>query len=129
MGRYTYRHTKDWAEKINSLDAFIFVTPEYNRSVPGSLKNAIDYAYKEWHHKAAGFVGYSGTGIIRATDHLRITMSELRVATVRDQVEINVRLSVKDFITFVPTPEHEEVLHAMINDVILWGNALKLIRN
>jgi NAD(P)H-dependent FMN reductase len=47
--------------KIGSFDAFVFVTPEYNGSIPGALKDAIDFLYAEWNDKAAGFVGY-GTG-------------------------------------------------------------------
>ena len=43
MGQYSNGHTKMWSEKISSLDAFIFVTPEYNHAPSGVLKNALDY--------------------------------------------------------------------------------------
>ena len=55
MGQYGKDHTKRWAEKINSFDAFVFVTAEYNHGIPGALKNAIDFLFKEWNNKVAGF--------------------------------------------------------------------------
>jgi NAD(P)H-dependent FMN reductase len=70
QGKYSKEHTKRWAEKIASFDAFIFVTPEYNHSIPGALKNAIDFLYKEWNNKAAGFVSYGAVGGARAVEHL-----------------------------------------------------------
>jgi NAD(P)H-dependent FMN reductase len=59
----------------------VFVTPEYNRSIPAALKNAIDYLYAEWHNKAAGFVSYGLHGGIRAVEQLRQTMGESRSPT------------------------------------------------
>src|SRR5262249_30079938 len=82
-GQYTKPHTKAWAAKIDSLDGFIFVTPEYNHSTSGALKNAIDFLFKEWNNKAAGFISYGSAGGARAVEHLRLVMAELQVATVR----------------------------------------------
>ena len=64
----------------------MFVTPEYNHSTSGALKNAIDFLYKEWNNKAAGFVSYGSVGGTRAVEHLRLVMGELQVADVRAQV-------------------------------------------
>jgi NAD(P)H-dependent FMN reductase len=58
QGKYIKDHTKAWSAKIDSFDAFIFVTPEYNHGIPGALKNAIDFRYDEWNTRAAGFVSY-----------------------------------------------------------------------
>ena len=41
-----------WQKKIAEFDGYIFVTAEYNRSMPAVLKNALDYAYPEWNRKA-----------------------------------------------------------------------------
>jgi NAD(P)H-dependent FMN reductase len=57
-GQYSKDHTKTWSAKIDSFDAYIFVTAEYNHGIPGALKNAIDFLYREWNNKAAGFVSY-----------------------------------------------------------------------
>ena len=62
MGNYSKPHTKAWAAKIDSFDGYVFVTPEYNHGMNGALKNAIDFLYREWNNKAAGFVGYGGAG-------------------------------------------------------------------
>jgi NAD(P)H-dependent FMN reductase len=52
MHQYSQPHTKAWSEKIASLDAYIFVTPEYNHATSAALKNAIDFLYHEWNNKA-----------------------------------------------------------------------------
>lgn len=70
------------AEKIGSADGFIFVTGEYNHSIPGSLKNFIDYIFAEWNYKAAAFVGYGGAGGFRSIEHLIQVMTELKVVSV-----------------------------------------------
>jgi NAD(P)H-dependent FMN reductase len=89
---YTQPHTRTWAQKIASFDGYIFVTPEYNHSITGPLKNAIDYLYVEWHNKAAGFVSYGLTGGTRAVEHLRLIMSELQIAHVRAQVALTLSI-------------------------------------
>ena len=74
LRKYTKDHTKAWSTKIESLDGFIFVTPEYNHATSAALKNAIDFLFHEWNDKAAGFVGYGGFGGVRAVENLRLVM-------------------------------------------------------
>ena len=62
MGQYQGEHTKAWSDKIASFDGFVMVTPEYNHSTSGVLKNAIDYLFAEWNNKAVGSVSYGGVG-------------------------------------------------------------------
>lgn len=69
LGKYSKDHTKVWSAKIDSFDAFVFVTPEYNHGISGALKNAIDFLYKEWNNKVAGFVSY---GVLVACDQWNI---------------------------------------------------------
>ena len=84
FGKFTKPHTQAWAEKIASFDGYVFVTPEYNHSIPGALKNAIDFLYREWNNKApASSVTAEVPAEPRAVEHLRLVMSELMVATVR----------------------------------------------
>ncbi len=128
MGQYSKTHTKAWAEKINSFDAFVFVTPEYNHSTSGALKNALDYLYKEWNNKAAGFVGYGSAGGARAVEHLRLIMAELQVADVRNQVMLSLYTDFENFSTFKPAAHHESSINNMIDQVIAWGGALKTLR-
>src|SRR6185437_3347359 len=68
LGQYTKPHTKAWAAKVDSFDAYVFVTPEYNHGIPGALKNALDFVYREWNNKAAGFVSYGSANGVRAVE-------------------------------------------------------------
>lgn len=128
LGKYAQPHTKAWAAKIASFDAFVFVTPEYNHGIPGALKNAIDFLFKEWNHKAAGFVGYGSAGGVRAVEQLRQVMGELMVADVRAQVMLSLYTDFENFTTFKPAPQHEAALNAMLDQLIAWGGALKPLR-
>ena len=115
MGQYSKEHTKTWAAKINSFDGYVFVTPEYNHGICGALKNAIDYVYREWNNKAAGFVGYGGAGGVRAVEHLRLVMGELMVADVRAQVALSLYTDFENFSVFKPAPHHEKSVHDVLD--------------
>jgi len=129
FAQYSREHTKAWSDKVASFDAFVFVTPEYNHSTSGALKNAIDYLYREWNNKAAGFVSYGGhAGGARAVEHLRLIMAEVMVATVRAQVLLSLFTDFENFKTFKPGPSREKDLHAMLDQLIAWGVALKRLR-
>ena len=77
-----------WQAKLNEFDGYIIVTAEYNRSVPGALKNAIDWAYKPFIKKAVAYVAYGSVGGARAVEHLRTIMNELQTVSVRHAVHI-----------------------------------------
>jgi len=79
---------KKWQDKLNEFDGYVIVTAEYNRSVPGALKNAIDWAYKPFIHKAVAYVSYGSVGGARAVEHLRNIMTELQAVSVRAGVHI-----------------------------------------
>jgi NAD(P)H-dependent FMN reductase len=128
LGKYTKQHTKDWSAKIASFDAFVFVTPEYNHSVPAALKNAIDFLYAEWNNKAAGFVSYGNAGGTRSVEHLRLIMAELQIADVREQVALSLFTDFENYSIFKPAAHHERKLTALLQQVINWGNALKQLR-
>jgi NAD(P)H-dependent FMN reductase len=89
LNQYSKAHTKTWSAKSASLDAYIFVTPEYNHATSAALKNAIDFLFREWNNKSAGFVSYGGAGGVRAVENLRLVMGELKVADVRAQVALS----------------------------------------
>jgi NAD(P)H-dependent FMN reductase len=128
MGNYSKEHTKRWAAKIAEFDAFIFVTPEYNHSVPGALKNAIDYLYAEWNNKAAGIVSYGSIGGARSAEQLRLILGEVQVATVRGQVMLSLFTDFENFSVFKPASMHQKSLDTLIGQVISWGTALKSVR-
>jgi len=128
MGNYTQSHTKTWAAKIASFDAFIFVTPEYNHGIAGALKNAIDFLYAEWNNKAAGFVSYGGVGGTRAVEQLRLVMAELQIADVRAQVALSLATDFENYTTFKPAPYHAKSLGTLFDQVRAWGTALRGVR-
>jgi NAD(P)H-dependent FMN reductase len=137
FGRYANAHTRRWAQTIAAFDGFVFVTPEYNRSVPAALKNAIDFLYTEWHHKAAGFVGYGVHGGIRAVEQLRQVMAEVKIADVQTQVALAM---FTDFTftdptdptdpgTCTPSTRQESTLVTMLDEIVAWSQALKPLRD
>ena len=129
MGMYSKDHTKSWAGVIDSFDGFVFVTPEYNHSPSGALKNAIDFIYAEWNNKAAGFVGYGSVGAVRAVEQLRLIAAELQVATVRAQVALNLATDFENYSVFTPADYHQGNLEAMFDQVVSWTKALENVRH
>ena len=128
MGQYQKDHTRRWAETIAGFDAFVFVTPEYNHSTSGALKNAIDFIYGEWNNKAAGFVAYGSAGGTRAVEHLRGIMAELQIADVRSQVALSLFEDFESFSKFKPRDVHENSLDSLFEQLVGWGKALKSYR-
>lgn len=129
LGQYSQPHTKAWAAKVDSFDAYVFVTPEYNHGPSGALKNAIDFLYREWNDKAAGFVGYGSAGGTRAVEQLRLVMAELRIADVRAQVALSLLHDFENFTVFKPAPTQEKAVNTLFDQVIAWGGAMKTLRD
>jgi NAD(P)H-dependent FMN reductase len=128
MGRYQRPHTQQWAATIAAFDGFIMVTPEYNHSTSGVLKNAIDYLYAEWNNKAVGFVSYGSVGGARAAEQLRLVSGELQMADVRTQVALSMHTDFANFIQLVPSERHKAALHTLIDEVVAWSDALAPLR-
>lgn len=126
---YSHEHTRLWAHVIDAYDAYVFVTPEYNHSIAGVLKNAIDFLYAEWNDKAAGFVTYGSDGGVRAAEHLRLVLAELEVATVRSQVPLTLAGDFRDYTEFTPGPTREQTLGKLLDEVVAWGGALRQLRS
>lgn len=133
IGDYQHTHTRRWAEAVGKLDGFVIVTPEYNHSVPAALKNAIDFLFAEWNDKAAGFVGYGLGGGVRAVEHLRLALAEVKVACVRSQVALSLYgdfefADITEPGVCAPADRHEQILHRLLDEVIAWAGALKPLR-
>ncbi len=127
-GHYSHPHTQRWAATIDAYDAFVFVTPEYNHSISGALKNAIDFLFAEWNDKAASFVSYGVNGGVRAVEHLRTVMGELKIADVRSAVALSVFDDFEGHTRFTPDTAHEQNVETMLDELIAWGTALKTVR-
>jgi NAD(P)H-dependent FMN reductase len=121
-------HTRAWADRIASFDGYVIVTPEYNASIPGVLKNALDFLYTEWNDKAAGFVSYGIVGGARAAAQLRTICGALQMATVCQQVTLS---TVNEFEHHaVPTPGayNTAALDTLLDQVVAWSTALAPLR-
>ncbi|WP_284747904.1 NADPH-dependent FMN reductase [Amycolatopsis sp. RTGN1] len=128
-GAYAGEHTKAWAAKIGEYDGYVFVTPEYNHSTSGVLKNAIDYLYAEWNNKAAAFVSYGALGGTRAIEHLRAIASELQLAHVRQQLSFSLFSDFENFSAFTPSAMHDDAATVLFGQLESWAGALKTVRS
>lgn len=117
-----------WNEKLNSLDGFVFIVQEYNHSITGALKNALDYAREAWNNKAAGIVSYGSVGGARAAEHLRGILGELSVADVRVHVTLSLFTDFENYSVFKPADLHLTNLNGMLDQVLAWSGALKTLR-
>lgn len=120
-----------WASALARFDGYLFVTPEYNHGPPAVLKNAIDYAGREWLRKPAAFVGYGGVGAARAIQALRLTATTLRMAPIGKAVHITQReynevAAGKSFDDFPPLVQAAGV---MFDELAWWARALREARS
>jgi len=79
-----------WSKAVDACDGFVFVTPEYNHSIPGTMKNAFDSLFGEWAGKPVAFVGYGADGGVRAVEHWRQIVANLSMTDIRNQVVLNI---------------------------------------
>ncbi|MFO1210990.1 MAG: NAD(P)H-dependent oxidoreductase [Amaricoccus sp.] len=123
-----------WQEKLATFDGFIFVTSEYNRSLPASLKNALDQAYKEWVRKPAAILAYGSVGGARAAEHLRTIAVELQMVPIR----YGVHIGMGDFMKVSAMGENQPIsaiedhilpaAKAMLADLDWWTRATMAAR-
>ena len=127
---YTKEHTKNWSRLIDSADAFIFVTAEYNYGYPATLKNALDFLFHEWTYKPVAFVSYGGiAGGTRSVQQLKQVVTTLKMLPVTEAVHIPF---ISKFIN------KEGVFHAeegfmksadiMLDELLKWTESLRRMR-
>ena len=117
-----------WNQKLAELDGFIFVVAEYNHSITGVLKNALDLARDAWNNKSAGIVSYGSAGGARAAEHLRGILAELQIASVKGHVLLSLFEDFENFSTFKPRDIHNGNLELLFTQVNDWATALKTLR-
>lgn len=115
-----------FTEALDRAEGFVIVTPEYNRSYPASLKQAIDFGYDEWRAKPVGFTSY-GTGDtgLHAVEHLRAVFVELQAVTMRNRVGLNL---LTEDLPHMDGPHIERAATAMLDQLLWWGLALREAR-
>lgn len=117
-----------WSQAVGAQDGFVFIVQEYNHSITGALKNALDYLREEWNNKAAGIVSYGSVGGARATEHLRGILGELLVADVRVHPALSLFTDFENGTDFKPAVHQQNSVNEMLDQVIPWATALKTIR-
>ena len=126
--QYSTDVINNWSAKIDSLDGYIFVTPEYNKAISPSLKNQLDYIGPEFGNKAAGIVGYGSTLGVAATLSLRQILSNFNVATVGPFGAFSLFTDFEEMSKFAPSEIHNPTIEAVITTTVNWSNGLKTIR-
>ncbi|MFH8368403.1 NAD(P)H-dependent oxidoreductase [Streptomyces sp. NPDC018031] len=117
-GRYQHGHTQAWADTISGFDGFVMVTPEYNASIPGVLKNAIDYLHAEWTHKAVGMVSYGARGGTHAARQLRALCELLQMAAVTPQLALSLHTDFEAHSVLKPGAHHIGALDTLLDEVV-----------
>lgn len=117
-----------WSEIVGKQDGFVFIVQEYNHSITGALKNALDFLREEWNNKAAGIVSYGSVGGARAAEHLRGILAELSIADVRVHPALSLFTDFENMTDFKPADVQASSVNQMLDQVIPWATALKTIR-
>lgn len=118
-----------WRKRIDRADGFVLVTPEYNRSAPAVLKNAIDHAREEWYAKPVGFVTYGGAARgLRAAESLQGVFNELHAVTLRDNVGIALFDGAVDDSGWVIDGAAGPAAKNMLDRLGWWASALRTAR-
>ncbi|GAA6524738.1 NAD(P)H-dependent oxidoreductase [Intrasporangium sp. DVR] len=121
-------HSKAWSARMDEFDGYVFVVSEYNHSITGALKNALDYLSPELHNKAAGFVSYGSAGGARAVEHLRGILSEMQVAHVRNGVLLSIFTDFENFSILAPTEPATAAVQPMLDQLVVWTKAMEAVR-
>jgi NAD(P)H-dependent FMN reductase len=127
LRRYTHEHTRRWSASVDSADAFVFVTPEYNHSFNAPLKNAIDYLNHEWRYKPVGLVSYGGVAAgTRAVQMITPVLTALMMVPLTEAVHIPF---VSQFLSEDGQIHANEVMEqaadAMLTQLGRWSEALE----
>jgi NAD(P)H-dependent FMN reductase len=124
---YDNDKTRRWSRAVDEFDGFVFVTPEYNHSVPAAMKNAFDVLYPEWSDKPVAFVGYGADGATRAVEHWRTIVANARMVAVRAQVALSLFQDFEDG-ALVPIERRDGELSTLFDQVEQMSGALTSLR-
>ena len=129
LRQYQQAHTKAWSATVSRADAYVFVTPEYNYGSPPALVNALDYVYSEWHYKPAGFVSYGGvSGGTRSVQMTKQIVTTLKMMPIPEAVTIPFFSQSMDAGTFKGGEAHDKAAVAMLDELLRWTGALRVLR-
>ncbi len=115
---YESPNVRAWSAAIDECDAFVFVTAEYNHSVPGGFKNAVDSLGPEWVDKTVGFVSYGADGGVRAVEHWRQIVANFHMIAVRGQVSLSLFTEFDANGDVAPADRRAGELTAMLDQIV-----------
>lgn len=125
--QYASDKTRRWGAKIDQLDGFVWVTPEYNHSVPAALKNAFDVLGPEWGRKAVAFVAYGADGGVRAVEHWRAITANMSMLAARPQVSLSLFTDFGEH-GFVPSERRDAELTTVLDELEALTAAARRLR-
>jgi NAD(P)H-dependent FMN reductase len=129
LHQYEHEHTKRWSATVAASDAFAFVTPEYDYTMPATLLNAIQFLYDEWNYKACGFVSYGGvSGGTRSVQMAKQIVTSVKMMPMAEAVHIPfVAKELKDGV-YTGSKPHDAAAKAMLDELARWTGALSVLR-
>ena len=125
---YASEATRRWSRKIDELDGFVWVTPEYNHGVPAAMKNALDVLWPEWGNKTVGFVAYGFDGGTRAVEQWRMIVAAAFMIAVRPQVALQ-NFADFDGADFTPQDRRERELTSLLDHLVRMTAATASLRD
>lgn len=129
LKKYVHDSTKRWSAIVDGSDAFVFVTPEYNYTLPPALVNALDTVYHEWTYKPVGFVSYGGvSGGMRAVQTAKLMVTGFKMMPMIEAVNIPFFSQLMENGTFKSNELHDKAVPVMLDELLRWANALKPLR-
>jgi NAD(P)H-dependent FMN reductase len=130
LQKYTDDRTKAWSATVAAMDAFVFITPEYNYGSPPALVNALDHVYVEWNYKPAGFVSYGGiSGGLRSVQMTKQILGTLKMVPIVEAVTLPFYTKmVDDDGAFKGGESQEKAAAAMLDELMRWTTALRSLR-
>jgi len=131
LGQYAHEHTKRWSASVARADAYVFVLPEYDFSMPASLLNALQCLYHEWTYKPVAFASYGGeSGALRSVQMTKQVVTTFKMVPLMETVVIHRVAQHIDQATgtFMPDEGHPKKAKAMLDELVRWASALKTMR-
>lgn len=129
LKKYVHDSSKRWSEIVGGSDAFVFVTPEYNYTMPPSLVNALDTVYHEWTYKPVGFVSYGGvSGGIRSVQTGKLMVTGFKMMPMVEAVNIPFFSQLMENGVFKSNELHDKAVPVMLDELLRWATALRTLR-
>jgi NAD(P)H-dependent FMN reductase len=130
LQQYEHEHTKAWSRSVNSADAYVLLTPEYDYFPPASLVNAVQVLVREWSYKPVGVVSYGGiSGGLRAAQELRLLISSVNAHPLPQTVPVPLfGQFIDDAGTFSGNETIAQGATVMLDELFKWAGPLRQMR-